>query len=269
MVGKLLKYEAKAYFRRLFPFQLIALEIAVLARCVQFFENESEIYTTVIVSSVLMAVVACIFLSFFTLWSVVSRFYNNLFKREGYLSFTLPVSTAQHIFAKLLAAVAVLLISSAIEILSFLILSSGDLLYEVSKAASFLFGKFTELVGVHAYIFIAEAVLLILISVVKSVLVFYTCATVGQLSNKNRGLLSVGIFFGYYVVCQIISTAVTSVISSAFFLGALDGILEFIENNVIASVHIAFAAAILFDAVFATVYFFITHAVIGKKLNLE
>ena len=49
----------------------------------------------------MMIVLAAILL---TIYLLVERFYHNLLGNEGYLMFALPVSTSEHIIAKILTA---------------------------------------------------------------------------------------------------------------------------------------------------------------------
>lgn len=269
MVGKLMKYEIQSYFRKLFPFQLIIIGIGVLTRIIQFFEADTEVYDIVLSSSVFMYVISCIFLYFMTLWFVVSRFYTNLFKREGYLSFTLPVTTGQHIFAKLTVAVGVFFVTAAATVISMVIAMAGEVLVEVIKAGNYLLNRLIEWTSGNFALYLVEFIVAVLLSLITEILLFYACAALGQLSKKNRGLLAVGIFFGYYIVCQIITTAITTAVSVAALAGSLDPILNFIEKNPYTSVHIMFCLIIIFTVIFGIIYYAITNFVIKKKLNLE
>ena len=260
MVGKLMKYEIQSYFRKLFPFQLIIIGIGVLTRIIQFFEADTEVYDIVLSSSVFMYVISCIFLYFMTLWFVVSRFYTNLFKREGYLSFTLPVTTGQHIFAKLTVAVGVFFVTAAATVISMVIAMAGEVLVEVIKAGGYLLNRFIEWTSGNFALYLVEFIVAVLLSMITEILLFYACAALGQLS---------GIFFGYYIVCQIITTAITTAVSVAALAGSLDPILNFIEKNPYTSVHIMFCLIIIFTVIFGIIYYAITNFVIKKKLNLE
>ena len=269
MVGKLMKYEIQSYFRKLFPFQMGIIGIGIVIRIIQFFEADTEAYDLALSSSIFLYVIACIFLYFMTLCLVILRFYQNMFKREGYLSFTLPVTVNQHIFAKLLVAAGTFIATAAATVISMVIAMAGEVLVEVGKAGNYILKKIIEFTQGNFALYAIEIFVALFVALFASILLFYACMTLGQLSKKNRGLLSVGIFFGYYIVCQIISTVITSVISMAAIARKLDWLGEFIAKNLYTSIHIAICLYIIFTVIMGIVYFIITKLIIQKKLNLE
>ena len=118
MFLKLLKYEGIALGRWLLPFYLLFI---VLYLFFTYVENGQET-DIIFVSFLCFFVLAIKMLSAFV---VLCRFYSNFFKDEGYLTFTLPVSVWEHVAAKFLS---VLLVVVLFETLSAGILSSKGIM---------------------------------------------------------------------------------------------------------------------------------------------
>lgn len=269
MVKKLVKYETYAYLRPLLPMFIVLLGLGLLTRCIQFFENDTTAYDIVLGSSIFALVVAIIICSVMIFLAIISRYYKNLFTLEGYLSFTLPVTPAQHIFTKLFVAVMFSFIGSVVSFLAVIISLDGEVLTEVIKAVSYLFKTFLyKLPSAHLIFYIIEVVLLHFCLTCYQCLLFYTCITIGQLARKNRVLLAFGVYFGYYYAVQILSTVFTIVFSS-FIDPIVDFIVTLFETSPFATIHIIFIALIIISIAVSAVLYVICNVIIRKKLNLE
>ncbi|MBQ7364560.1 MAG: hypothetical protein IJW46_03070 [Clostridia bacterium] len=268
MVKKLFKYEFRSYLRTLIPVNLILLAIALMGRIVQFFESDSIAYGLVFGSSVFMLCAAIIVAYLLTVIMVVVRFYKNLFTSEGYLSFTLPVTPVQHILTKLLTAVLFQVITTAAVFLSLMIMTSGELLVEIFKAAGYLFADlFSEVMGWHLVLFIPEYLLALVIGVAYQFLLYYACISLGQRANKNRVLMAVVCYFAYYMIVQVLSTVLMVLLTVI----ELDfSFLEtFFESLGLGALHILIWFYLIASAGLCTLWFFITHKTIKTRLNLE
>jgi len=269
MVKKLFKHEYLAWLRIMPVIWGITLVIAALLRLVVALENTSAYYGIVLGSGIFMFVVALIAtLATPTIFSIV-RFYRNMFSGEGYLTNTLPVTTANHLWAKVLTAVSFNIASLVVCILAVVIASAGDVLAEIVKAIAYLINMIPEKYVGHINGWVAEYSLLMLVSVFSSHFMFYFCICIGQLSKKNRILVAVGVYFAIYSVTQILSTVVTVLIAMIGDQGLLDPILNWVEKNPETTVHVAFLGLLLIMSIVALVYYFICHHIIRKKLNLE
>ncbi len=269
MVKKLFKHEMLAYTRVLLPIYAVVLGIATLSRVVQFFESDNFLYDILNGSAVfafVVAVVACLVAA--GIFSIV-RFYKNLFTGEGYLTFTLPVTAAQHLWVKLAAALLWDLCSVVTALISVCIITAGDLFTEVVKAAAYLIGQIPENIGMHLAFYILEVVCILLITTMYEHLLIYTCIAIGQLFRKNRILAAVGVYYGIYIVMQVLSTIVTMFISMLGATGALAKLGALVEAHPFETVHIAFCAVVLLSAVFAALCYSIIYHIINRRLNLE
>ena len=105
MVKKLFKHEIFALWRLMAPIWGVLFGVSILGRFIQLFEQETVAYDIVSGSAIffyIVALLACLVCPFVF---AITRFYRNLFKGEGYLTLTLPVTTDQHILVKLVVAV--------------------------------------------------------------------------------------------------------------------------------------------------------------------
>ena len=269
MVKKLMKYEIASYLRSLLPFQLILLGIAVLHRFVQFFESDSSAYAIFSLSSTVIFVIACSVAVVATVALCISRFYKNMFTGEGYLSFTLPVTVHQHIWAKLLTAILCDLATVFSILLACSVVTCGEAFVEVCKAISFIAGKLHQKFGGHFIAFIPEVIVLVIVFSAITMLLFYTCISIGQLAKKNRVLLAFGVYFGYYVLRQLLGTVEIVILTVNGGNSLVMRFLGWVVHSSIGSVHVVFAVLLGGMLLLGAVYYLITQHIMKKKLNLE
>ena len=273
MVKKLLKHEFKAWLRVVPFFWLAMVGIALAGRIVQFFEKDSIYYKLIFGSSmVAYGITAVVVLLTPTVFGVY-RFYRNLFTGEGYLSFTLPVTVGQHLWVKTLTAVCFDFISALVLLLSGMILMSGDVLTEVLKAAAYLWKKFLEVVPAeevwHLAGYFAEWVLLLLIALCSGHLMYQSCICIGQLARKNRVLLAVGVYFGYQLLAQIVSTVMALSFTMMGLTGVLEKLTHWASLHPFATIHLLLSGMVLFSLGLAALFWWISHSIMRKRLNLE
>ena len=271
MVKKLFKHEFIYYFRTFALFLPIVLVIGIMARVFRFFENfDSVLVDIVIFSSTSMLVVACFALIMLSVVVAVVRFYKNMYSAEGYLTFTLPVNNAQHIFVKLLTAICCQAICLLTVILATTIASSGEPLKDLVLALTAGISEFFEEIGAVSFIaFVFDIIVILLLSVVGNMLLYYACITVGQMAKKNRILMAVGAYFVYYVATQIISTVIVMVFVMLGMTGVFDGIVMWLDDHMILTMHLAMGVSIVIYAAMAVAFWYVTQWIMTKKLNLE
>ena len=269
MVKKLLKHEFIAYKRTLLPMYAVLLGIAILTRIVFFFESDNAIFAILGFSSVLALCIACLVCFFMTYVIIVTRFYKNLFTNEGYLSFTLPVTTSQHILVKLLVGILSLIAALLSVFIAFCIATSGEPLVEIFKAVGYIVVKVNELLEGHFVWYLIEIAIATLAAQIYGILLFYGCIAIGQLTKKNSAIAAVGVYFAYYFATQMVSTFLMIAYSIFQSTDMFENVARFIENNPYETVHIAFLVAIVMNTLISTVFYFITRYIIKNKLNLE
>lgn len=269
MVKKLFKHEIISYLRIWLPTQAILLGIALLGRIIQLFESNTTAYDIVSGSSIFTYVIAIIAAVGLTVALGIIRFYKNLFTGEGYLTFTLPVTPSQHIIVKAVTAALFLISTIIVVLLSVCIMTAGDVLSEIIKAASYLLDLLKPAIGIHLPLYVIELIILLIIAFHAEFLYYYTCISIGQLFRKNRILAAVGVYFGFYIISQIIGT-IFIVITSVWAVNLpMDKIAAFVEAHIIGLIHGAFGVMILFTLIFALIYFVVIKTIIKRRLNLE
>lgn len=267
MVGKLIKYDFQSYFRILLPVQLILLGVAAVNRCVQLFENpDSSVYSSIFVSSLVLYCIAIVVLLVMTVILSIVRFYQGMYSNEGYLNHTLPVTPAQHITAKLLTSLLFYFGSLLAIFVSFIVITLGDVNIEVFKAFFYLVKVFFAELGVQGAAYVLEAILALLSLRITTFLLYYFCISVGQLVSKKKILLAFGVYFGLYVLSQIIGTAFIILISIS--PEWIENIFEWLTDHAQIAAHLYLTGAFVTEAILGTVYFLFTEHIMRKKLNL-
>lgn len=265
MVKKLFKHEFQSYWRILIPVWCVLLGIAAFGRLLFLLESDTVIYDIVSGSSIFFYVISLIAALMFPLVLAVIRFYKNLFTGEGYLTFTLPVTTGQHLRVKVITAVAVQLATLLVMLLSAAIFAAGEVLVEVCKAIGYIFSHLAPLTKGHLVFYVLEFILLLVVAWFAEFLLYDTCIAIGQLFKKNRVLAAVGVYFGLYMITQVVGTIGIAI--SAFL--DWESIGEWIASNWIPFIHLVLCSCIVVCAGMVVVYYVITHHIIRKRLNLE
>lgn len=277
MVRKLFKHEILAYLRIWIPMQIILQSAALLLRLLQVISSDNRVYDIVEGTSIFVYVMSLI-VSFGLVYvfSIV-RFYKNLFSNEGYLSFTLPVTTSQHIFVKLITSVMFTIMTIIGMFVSFIILAAGELLFEIVRAVDYVGRDFFATLAeenaniiVHLVFYVIEFGLMMLIATMVGMLLMYCFISIGQTFRKNRIIGAIAVYFIYTIIVQIIgsifSVVFTIVLANNSFV---DWINKVMNDHPFETIHAFFAIMILVELIMGAIYFAVSHFVISKKLNLE
>lgn len=269
MVSKLFKHEINSYLRVVLPMHMVLIGIALLGRFVQLFDNNSTAYNIVFWSSVVAFIVGVVVCILLTLIFGIKRFYSNLFTSEGYLSFTLPVTSTQHIMVKNIVAVISQIASLVMIIIATCIITFGDVCVELFKAGGYLVKVFYQELGYHATLYIIEFIVALVVTLSATYMLYYACIAIGQTAKKNRVAAAVGVFFIYYLIVQIISTVIIIIVTVFYDQLHITMLLKYLENHPVFTCHIILCGIAVVGALLSLLYFAITKRIITKKLNLE
>ena len=265
MVKKLFKHEFHAMWRSMTPMWVVLLGLSLMGRLIHLFETDNLIYDIVSSSSVFFYVVALIACVASPLIFAVIRFYRNMFSGEGYLTFTLPVTTSQHLWVKLTVAVATELVTLVAVALSVIVVTFGDLTVEIGKAIWYLFKMSVEQWGAHFPLYAVEAVVAVLVLVTVEILLFYCCICIGQQVSKHRVLGAVGAYFGIYAIGQVLATI--AMIMATFV--EMEPLVTWVFEHPFATIHIVLCGGIVLYAACGALYFAVSHWLMTRRLNLE
>ena len=268
MLGKLLKYELKATSRVFIPLYIAILVVSI----VNGLSLNLEILN---IQGLATIVLMCLFISLFVITIVVTiqRFNKNLLKDEGYLMFTLPVSSKHLVLSKYLTSLIWTFLSFVEAFLSFTIIfmiptyKYFDFSYFINEF-NLLFSNMLNLNILGQFL---KIILLMIISYTIFIFNVYLALSVGQLPIFNR-FRNVSSFIGFLVINLLISYAQNIV---SLFVNDASVNIEAIDNinyaisSVTSIVSKGLNIAIVINLIIILVLFFATTYILDKKLNLE
>lgn len=200
----------------------------------------------------------------FCTWLIIAfRFYRNLFTGEGYLSWTLPASGIQHLWAKIISGCIWYLLNCFIEAGCVLFLVSGS---NVTEAYSHIAPEVTAELGMPLSTFALVLFLLMLVSGPVSVIQTYFCVVIGQLFPAHRILGAVAAYFVSSFVIQILSFILqmgTGLLPEAFFIAQTGSDTQF-ATYFFAT--IGFSCIMMF--IIAIIQYCVIHYIMKEKINL-
>ncbi len=263
MLGKLMKYDNRAIGRILLPVYGGMILLALLNNLVRNFWDfgtDDPMILKIFQVITMVAYVLVIFVAIFTtVFTIVSRFYKDMTRDEGYLTHTLPVGSSTLLGAKLLSGSLWLIIGLAAGIASVFCLIRPDTL----SAALRNFGAFVHqviLILEEAKIswvpYLVEFILLFVLTIPESLLAFYLAIAIGNLANNHRVLAAIGVYTLIGIAKQTVYT----------LLGI---IAEHLEWQTMTEMSLsALTALIVVSLVFSVASFFVTRFLFRHKLNL-
>ncbi|WP_105117980.1 ABC transporter permease [Streptococcus suis] len=260
MFKKLIKYEFQSvgkwylgvYLAALLLSAVLGIWLQSLTLRVQTGNTEPGGAEMVLLGTIFMTfgiLIATLFLSTFFL--VVNRFRKNVYGRQGYLTMTLPVNSHQIILSKLLvslvwyflAAITVLL---SIGILFALIMMNNED-FLIPELQTFIQQLDWSVIFAHLFYSLIESTM--------GILLIYFSISVGQLFKDHRLLFAILTYIGISIVVGVFGTLV--------FTNNLENLYNAAQplypSPILALVNIILAFA----------YYFGTHFIMTKKLNLQ
>ena len=277
MTGKLIKYEMRSSIKLMAVIWaaliaaslLFSLSIHVLGD--MFFDDgEQKLNVLVgIVELVTGLMYAAVFavLVVTTLVIVVMRFYRGLLGDEGYLMHTLPVKPWQLITSKGVVAAGVVLVSMIVAFLYILALAGANgfkVVPEMFRSVGAFLDKDPWYI-----LFFVEGVILILLSLLKSIYQIYASLAIGQLANKHRVLLALGAYIGLNLVITILSAIVMVAAENLGISQWLNTVISGGADNVFRAGQIGAGILFLLTAVQLVGFHVITERILSLKLNLQ
>lgn len=254
MLGKLLKYELKASGRTFIPLYIAILVVAIFNG---IFMNTDIFQIKGIGILILMSLFMA--LGVLTIVVTIQRFRKNLLGDEGYLMFTLPVSTSSLILSKCITALIYAILSFIVAIFTFgmLVLFSASGIH-LPEFLDFFNTVFTR--GSEYFLDVVLFLVTMLISYSSFILLLYTSISMGQLTrfNKHRNVVA----FVSFIAINIVISSIGS---------AIERILPYEDTNMIYHFYQSphFALTILGSIAVVVILFFATKYILDKKLNLE
>ena len=277
MLGKLMKHEFRATARIMLPVMGAMAALALLANLSirGLAGNLSDVPMLKILFTLIIiffgaAVVATVVMS---LVIMVSRFYRNLLKDEGYLMFTLPVSVHELIWSKLIVSL-VWFLGTGLLIFLVMTLMALNLSHTNLQMILEQFPSWSEILGwldeagVRGQVitFLVQIVLGTLIGIFALCLHFYGAMALGHMFSKDKVLLSIVFFVGISFAFNLMEMGYGIV---GFGFSDLENIDMENARDGLAFVSTVIWHGIGLSAVQAAVMYLATFLGLKKGLNLE
>ncbi len=285
MLGKLIKHEFKAVNRLMIPMHLGLILVTIVGRFyVQFAMNRwpssavdgfytynvwENLINFTLVSFYVIALIAIYAITH--LYLLVLRPRKNWFTDEGYLTHTLPVSTTDHIFSKLLVAVVWELIDGFMLILSVIgMFANQDFFEGLAELWPEMVESFPYVFGVSAGIGMPLFLLMALMDLLSSILIIYMCLAIGHSFNSHRILASVGVYVGVSMITNLLSSIFTATSGMNTFGSSIS---MFLVSSSFASATDYFWRSFWFNSILSVALgagaFLIANYFMSRQLNLE
>ncbi len=273
MIGKLLKYEMRSLSRRFLPVWAALLATSLITGFLFTIEVPlppvlKQIFS--MLSFIPPMLLVALFVAVFVLsvLYVIQGFWKGLLGEEGYLMFTLPVSPHHLLISKGLTTLILLFLSTIVGILSILCLTlpSGEITFRA------IFRFFRELGEMIAWdpkvvLLIVEVILLIVLGWLANIYYVYFAMAIGQLSNKHRGLMAVGAYFGINIVLSTLMSIVLGLLSA--FPDTLYIFSDYLVQNVLGASNALLSGLIAYEALLLIAFYVGTAVILKRRLNLE
>ena len=273
MLGKLIKYDFRSCIRRFGPLWIGMAALAVINGFTigHVLDNDNITGWLQFAAGVLPLILLIVLwtaVAIMTLVFICERFYKGLLGDEGYLSLTLPVTTAQHIASKAIAAFLLELITGVVAVVSGILLVAvyrpeilGELWRALPKAFSYVSGQ--------VWVLFFEWLLFLLAGTMAQTMHIYLAICLGHLAKNHRVAWSVGAYVFISVVISNILTLCAPLLNripESWFLTVDEFGTHFQGFGAIAGL---IGGGILVQAIVAALFFFGSDYILRKKLNLD
>lgn len=282
MLGKLVKEECKSYC---FPMGIVLLSgmiftIFLKAICMIPYTGEAKDIIQVLAIMIYVFVLAAMSIAVQVL--LVVRFYSTMVGDRGYLTWTLPATSATHIGAKLMgSAIWKLLVGIAMAVM-LVIFFVGNYwswqqdfaindywMGDVSLGMMIKYALDEIVVDIRPVDIVAMILNLIssFIWSIAAIVLIYLCIAIGQLFGKWRIIASIGSYFAIIIALQVISTIVA--VLEATYDVTQEHSAVYYETNMADPSFVTIAITLVAGLAACAGLFAITNYIFKNHLNLE
>ena len=263
-LGTLVKHEMKAVGRRLLPFYGALIVVTIFFGLASFGIGTEGMFGEIL--SGLTGMLYCIMVFgviVYTAIVLIQRFYSNLLGNEGYLHFTLPVSTNAHIANKVVSAgvwVMLSLVAAGISVLILLLcaVTPPELLGELKVVLS----EINDYAGgFKIVIAILEVLVLAFLAFGEAAVKVYAAISAGQLLENHRALGAIGSYVGFCIIECIVAGIMDKVFPMYEFFN--------MDISAFAIFQLEILGTFLVTALLMAIYWFISHRILDRRLNLQ
>ena len=266
MFGKLMKYELKATYKW---YLIISGVLAILSIFAGLLASSvitgAATYTANTTYTIVGIIVLVIFAGYIGLTLtnyiiIIRRFYNNIFGREGYLTWTLPTGSHTVLLVKVTSAL-IWSIFCFISLILSLLIFLGVIGLAQQKNIFDVLGPVFEHIGSSL---IWQSLLFQVLATISGILMLYCAISLGQLFINNRIVMAFVFGFILWVVLSIIGRLFPSISISELSRTAT------ISSDTLSDVLVVnFIPAYIYELVKIVAMYFTVHYVTKFKLNLQ
>ena len=262
MLGKLLKYDLKWIYKLVIVFYALAFIFSLFSRMFLSIGDSllwsilSKISSGITVSMLVSSIIN-------TLMRSWVRFVRNIYKDEGYLTNTLPVSKRDIYLSKVLSSIIIMLTTTIVIITCLFICyyskENIDILKKVLEmTASSYNTSVIKLILTIGMIFFLELTFILLVG--------YTGIIIGHSSNNNKIVKSIIWAFGMYIFTQLIT------IGLIYIIGLFNkDIMNIITTNIVSikGIKNILVGGIVMYIIYNIIYYFIGKWQLEKGINID
>ena len=262
MLGKLLKYDLKWIYKLVIVFYALAFIFYLFSRMFLSIGDSllwsilSKISSGIAISMLVSSIIN-------TLMRSWVRFVRNIYKDEGYLTNTLPVSKRDIYLSKVLSSIIVMLTTTIVIITCLFICyyskENIDILKKVLEmTASSYNTSVIKLILTIGMIFFLELTFILLVG--------YTGIIIGHSSNNNKIVKSIIWAFGMYIFTQLIT------IGLIYIIGLFNkDIMNIITTNIVSikGIKNILVGGIVMYIIYNIIYYFIGKCQLEKGINID
>ena len=262
MLGKLLKYDLKWIYKLVIVFYALAFIFSLFSRMFLSIGDSllwsilSKISSGIAISMLVSSIIN-------TLMRSWVRFVRNIYKDEGYLTNTLPVSKRDIYLSKVLSSIIIMLTTTIVIITCLFICyyskENIDILKKVLEiTASSYNTSVIKLILTIGMIFFLELTFILLVG--------YTGIIIGHRSNNNKIVKSIIWAFGMYIFTQLIT------IGLIYVIGLFNkDIMNIITTNIVSikGIKNILVGGIVMYIIYNIIYYFIGKWQLEKGINID
>ena len=266
MFGKLMKYELKANYKLYLIISgvlaILSIFAGLLASSVitgasTFTENTALTIGSIVVLVIFAGYIGLTLTNYII---IIRRFYNNIFGREGYLTWTLPTGSHTVLLVKVTSAL-IWSIFCFISLILSLLIFLGVIGLAQQQNIFDLLGPLFEKIGSSL---IWQSLLFQVLATISGILMLYCAISLGQLFINSRIVMAFVFGFILWVVLSIIGRLFPSISISELSRTAT------MSSDTLSDILVVnFIPAYIYEVVKIVAMYFTVHYVTKFKLNLQ
>ena len=275
MLKKLLRYDFKPVLKYWWIAAVTSFVLSLVGGgFITPLAADNEPPVMVQVASVVVLILVVLGYAAFLLLSqilVFARFYKNFFTDEGYLTFTLPVKRTDLLNAKLILSATTTFVTAVVTVINVLVLLCVGFRDEVftqkffASVVKFISDMVQEL-GVYLIVYILEAFVLFVLSIIFSNLFIFCCITIASIITKKAKVLTA---IGIYYVSNGIFTSVVQILYMFGITALSTWLYNLPDYSITPTILLILLCGILFMAIFCAILYTLQYWMIDRKLNLS